>query len=85
MKKILLFLLLLFIILALIYHYKPEWMSENFSHWFLNSNNKNELVLYGNVDIRQVDLGFRVSGRVETMPFQEGDFVPAGSFDGDAG
>jgi HlyD family secretion protein len=34
-----------------------------------------ELVLYGNVDVRQVDIGFRVSGRVVSMPFQEGDQV----------
>jgi len=36
------------------------------------------LVLYGNVDVRQVDLGFRVSGRVQKMLFEEGDFVPQG-------
>jgi len=40
------------------------------------------LTLYGNVDVRQVDLGFRVLGRVVTMPFQEGDFVPKGTFMG---
>lgn len=40
------------------------------------------LILYGNVDVRQVDLGFRVLGRVVTMPFQEGDFVPKGTFMG---
>lgn len=37
------------------------------------------LVLYGNVDVRQVDLGFRVFGRVETMPWQEGDIVTPGT------
>ena len=37
------------------------------------------LVLFGNVDIRQVDLGFRVAGRVETLHFQEGDLVPPGA------
>ena len=36
------------------------------------------LVLYGNVDIRQVNLGFRVSGRIVTMYFEEGDVVAAG-------
>jgi HlyD family secretion protein len=36
------------------------------------------LVLYGNVDIRQVELGFRVSGRIAEMPFEEGDRVHAG-------
>lgn len=37
------------------------------------------LILYGNVDVRQVDLGFRVLGKVQNMPFQEGDIVKAGS------
>ena len=34
-------------------------------------------MLYGNVDIRQVELGFRVSGRIAEMPFEEGDTVHA--------
>lgn len=38
-----------------------------------------ELTLHGNVDIRQVDLGFRVSGRIAKMPFEEGARVGAGS------
>lgn len=40
------------------------------------------IVLYGNVDIRQVDLGFRVSGRVLTMLFQEGNLVKEGELMG---
>lgn len=36
------------------------------------------IVLYGNVDVRQVQLGFRVLGRVAEMPFQEGDLVQPG-------
>lgn len=36
---------------------------------------KNVLTLHGNVDIRQVELGFRVSGRIATMKFEEGDYV----------
>ncbi|HSW73240.1 MAG TPA: efflux RND transporter periplasmic adaptor subunit [Chlamydiales bacterium] len=43
---------------------------------------KHFITLFGNVDVRQVDLGFRVLGRVVTMPFQEGDFVPKGAFMG---
>ena len=31
----------------------------------------------GNVDIRQVDLGFRVMGRIAAIPFEEGAHVPA--------
>ena len=37
------------------------------------------LTLYGNVDIRDVSLGFRVSGRIESMLFEEGDMVQAGT------
>ena len=37
------------------------------------------LVLYGNVDIREVQLGFRVGGRLQTMNFEEGDTVTAGT------
>jgi HlyD family secretion protein len=35
-------------------------------------------VFYGNVDIREVVLGFRVAGRIERMAFDEGDKVVAG-------
>jgi HlyD family secretion protein len=37
-----------------------------------------ELRLYGNVDIREVQLGFRVGGRLQAMYFEEGDKVEAG-------
>ncbi|WP_165079494.1 MULTISPECIES: secretion protein HlyD [unclassified Desulfovibrio] len=36
------------------------------------------LVLFGNVDIRQVDLGFRVGGRIEAVLVDEGDTVAEG-------
>jgi HlyD family secretion protein len=36
------------------------------------------LNIEGNVDIRQVNLGFRVSGRIREMRFEEGDAVRAG-------
>lgn len=36
------------------------------------------LTLYGNVDIRQVQLGFRVSGRIAEMKVEEGDAVHRG-------
>lgn len=51
-----------------------------FLFYWLNSGrgNNQEITLYGNVDVRQVDLGFRVSGRVLSMPFQEGDLVQPG-------
>jgi HlyD family secretion protein len=37
-----------------------------------------ELVLFGNVDVRLVDLGFRVNGRVDKLFFEEGDLVHRG-------
>jgi len=37
-----------------------------------------DLELQGNVDIRQVNLGFRVSGRIQEMRFEEGDEVHKG-------
>jgi len=36
------------------------------------------LVLYGNVDIREVDLGFRVNGRIAAIGVDEGDKVTRG-------
>lgn len=36
------------------------------------------LTLYGNVDIREVELAFRVAGRLEALHFDEGDAVEAG-------
>lgn len=48
--------------------------------WFVKSdNNDNSLTLYGNVDIREVQLAFRQPGRVKQMFFEEGDAVTAGT------
>jgi len=41
-------------------------------------NDGSTLVLYGNVDIRQVALAFEGSGRVESLHVEEGDRVKAG-------
>jgi HlyD family secretion protein len=43
----------------------------------LGSPAPKELTLSGNVDIRQVDLGFRVAGRVASVLFEEGAHVTA--------
>lgn len=40
---------------------------------------KNELTLFGNIEIRTVDLGFRVEGRIKKMFFEEGDSVKKGA------
>lgn len=50
-----------------------------FYYFFQESPPAKELTLYGNVDVRQVDIGFRVSGRVAELFYEEGDFVPEGS------
>ena len=39
---------------------------------------RNGMIFHGNVDIRQVDLGFRVPGRIESLEVEEGDFVKRG-------
>ncbi|HNW25333.1 MAG TPA: efflux RND transporter periplasmic adaptor subunit [Candidatus Gastranaerophilaceae bacterium] len=39
---------------------------------------KDFLTLYGNVEIRQVDLGFRVEGKIAKMLVEEGDAVKKG-------
>jgi HlyD family secretion protein len=44
----------------------------------VEETNADTLTLYGNVDIREVELAFRVAGRLETMHFDEGDSVEAG-------
>lgn len=45
----------------------------------LRESDPAKLILYGNVDIRDVSLGFRVSGRIESMLFEEGDVAQAGA------
>ncbi len=47
-------------------------------HWRQHGNNENRLTLYGNVDIRQVDLAFNGSGRVARMEVVEGQQVHQG-------
>lgn len=46
--------------------------------YFKNSKINNELTLYGNIEIRQVDLSFQVAGKIEKMLKEEGDTVKAG-------
>jgi HlyD family secretion protein len=45
---------------------------------FFAQKNENELILFGNIDVRQVDVGFRVFGRLEKMIYEEGDEVSPG-------
>lgn len=67
MKKKLLILLLILAVL--------------FGVWYLYKHRKVEtdtITLFGNVDIRQVDLSFQVAGRIEKMLVEEGDSVQKG-------
>jgi HlyD family secretion protein len=45
---------------------------------FVRGSHDGELVLYGNIDIREVTLGFRVAGKVAGVDVDEGDSVRAG-------
>lgn len=47
--------------------------------WLLRDSSTHDVLrLYGNVDIREVELSFRQPGRVAEMVFDEGDSVSAG-------
>lgn len=67
MKKKILGLIILLGILGGIYAYNHR-----------HKVNKDELTLYGNIEIRQVDLGFRVEGKIQKMLVEEGDYVKKG-------
>ncbi|WP_075883752.1 efflux RND transporter periplasmic adaptor subunit [Candidatus Protochlamydia sp. W-9] len=70
MKRFALICLFLFILAAVAHIY---------FHYFLEKKEgEDSITLYGNVDVRQVDLGFRVKGRVDQMSYQEGEFVSVG-------
>ncbi len=47
-------------------------------HYKNMDNDEDNLTLYGNIEIRQVDLGFRVEGKIKKMLFEEGDKVKKG-------
>lgn len=71
MKKIYKIILIAFVVLAIGIASYLIW------HKYFAVRN-NILVLYGNVDIRQVDLGFRVGGRIKETLAEEGDLVDQG-------
>ncbi len=39
---------------------------------------QNEIMLFGNIEIREVNLSFRVAGRLNALYFEEGDYVKEG-------
>lgn len=48
-------------------------------HYIRQNNHQHELTLYGNVDIRDVTLSFRVPGRIASMAVEEGTHVSEGA------
>ena len=71
MKKKILVLVLIFLIILI----------SGICVFFYNSSkkgNSNELTLYGNIEIRQVDLSFQVAGLVSKLLKEEGDTVKKG-------
>lgn len=67
MKKVLIILILILVILGGVYVYNHR-----------HKENPDELTLFGNIEIRQVDLGFRVEGKIAKMIVEEGDAVKKG-------
>lgn len=47
-----------------------------------NKPKSDEIDLYGNIEIRQVDLSFRVEGKIAKMLVEEGDYVKKGQLIG---
>jgi len=70
-KKTLLLLGIVALVAAGIFGYR-YWQQQR------SVNGGDALTLYGNVDIRKVDLGFRVGGRIARVAFEEGDKVRQG-------
>ncbi len=65
-------LILLFLVVSLLLGYLGYLI------WYPKKD-ENLIMLYGNVDVRQVDIAFRVSGQVSKLFFEEGDRVKEGS------
>jgi len=70
MKRFFIFILILIVLAAI------SFVAYDY---FKTKRNGGELILYGNVDVRQVDISFRVAGQVSELLFEEGDVVPKGS------
>ncbi len=67
MKKKLILLILVVLLIAGVVYYLIQ-----------RKESSNELTLYGNIEIRQVDLSFQVGGQIEKMLKEEGDTVKSG-------
>jgi len=49
-----------------------------YREWQGRHSPNNTIVLYGNVDVREVDLAFNIEGRIAEMLVEEGDVVTSG-------
>ena len=67
MKKKIIALVLILLVIGIVLFVKAK-----------NKPNLNELTLYGNIEIRQVDLSFQVSGLISKLLKEEGDTVKKG-------
>ena len=67
MKKKIIALVLILLVIGIVLFVKSK-----------NKPNVNELTLYGNIEIRQVDLSFQVSGLISKLLKEEGDTVKKG-------
>ncbi len=50
----------------------------DYYHDHINTTDNKKITLYGNVDIREVDIGFQVNGIIQKMNFEEGEVVKKG-------
>jgi HlyD family secretion protein len=66
-KKILLLIIVILAVIICFFAFKKE-----------NKENETELTLYGNIEIRQIDLSFQVPGLVSKLLKEEGDTVKKG-------
>jgi HlyD family secretion protein len=65
--RIVLVVLVVLLAIALVYRY-----------WYQNNNPSDHLTLYGNVDLREVQLAFVLQERIANVKVEEGDQVQAG-------
>lgn len=72
MKRIVIFLILAVAVVGLAYFVVMPRIQK------VTETDMTTLYLFGNIEIRQVELAFRVSGRLETLLFDEGDVISAG-------
>ena len=67
--------------LALAAARRASWRALSGGAWYIfvrQGEEETYLELQGNIDVRQVNLSFKVDGRIETLAVDEGDTVKAG-------